>query len=245
MKYLYVANWKMNMSFAESINFCSRNYDALQQLTTNASIVLCPSFLAIAALSDILKNSAVAVGAQNCSEYPSGAYTGEISAQSLAEIAVKYCIVGHSERRIYYNETPEIIMQKVTRLSENKIQPIICIGETEEHFKNKQAFVVLTQQLEPIITTLPKGTHIIVAYEPVWSIGTGIIPEPEYLHEIFTWLAQLLRMQLPESTFQLLYGGSVNAKNIHQLKNVATIDGFLIGGASTVFEEFSKIIVQR
>ena len=244
MRYLYVANWKMNMSFSKSLSFCTHNSSQLRMLATSADVVICPSFVALAPISELFKNSEIHLGAQSCSEHAAGSYTGEISAQSLAEIGVTHCIVGHSERRIYYEETTDAIVRKINLLYQNNIQPIICIGEKKEDFLNKATFTVLMEQLRPIIAAVAQQTHkqIIIAYEPVWSIGAGIIPEDAYLQEIFTWLTRLLHQELTGYTIQLLYGGSVNSKNIHQLKTIEHVDGFLIGGASTDFKEFSEII---
>ena len=151
MKYLYVANWKMNLSFQQSINFCTNNSDALKQLSSAADIVLCPSFDALAPITQIFKNTNIAIGAQNCSEHKSGAYTGEVSALSLTELGVKYCIIGHSERRMYHHETTENIIKKIELLYANNITPIICIGETQQEFENNQTLMVLTEQLKPIL----------------------------------------------------------------------------------------------
>src|SRR6266404_3252729 len=167
MKYLYVANWKMNLSFQQSINFCTHNSDALQKLATTADIVLCPSFDALAPITQYFKNSSIAIGAQNCSEHKSGAYTGEVSAQSLAEIGIKYCIVGHSEQRIYHHETTESITKKIELLYANNITPIICIGETQQEFENNQTLMVLTEQLKPIFLGTNVPSNVIIAYEPV------------------------------------------------------------------------------
>lgn len=247
MKHLYVANWKMNTSFTTSINFCTNNLEKLHAFANTVNIVLCPSFVALAPIVGILKNSAIEIGAQNCSEYESGSYTGEVSAESLAEVGVTYCIIGHSERRMHYGETTDAIVKKINLLHKYNIQPIICIGETQEHFLSKATFTVLTEQIMPLIKYLDqqKNKRITIAYEPTWSIGSGIIPENAYLQEVFAWLSKLLRQQLQNYTIQLLYGGSVNRKNIDQLKNIPHINGFLIGTASTDFEEFSAIITQE
>jgi triosephosphate isomerase (TIM) len=245
-KYIYVANWKMNLSFNQSIAFCTSNQNALQQLAEHAEIILCPSFDALAPITEIFKGSSVAIGAQNCSEHALGSYTGEVSALSLAEIGIQYCIVGHSERRIQYNETTEKIIQKIYLLYAANITPILCIGETHQDFINSKTCNVLTEQLTPVITAIceqeEKHKKIIIAYEPVWAIGTGIIPEQEQLMAIFSWLAEYTHTQLPDYEIQLLYGGSVNETNIVQLKNIPPINGFLIGGASTDFEQLKKII---
>lgn len=233
MRYIYVANWKMNMSVSKSIDFCSQNYDALQQLSRTADIVLCPSFVAIPAVAEILKDSPIAIGAQNCSEHALGAYTGEVSALSLTEIGVKYCIVGHSEQRLHSNETTEDIIKKIYLLYAANIIPIICIDEA-------------TTQLESILTAIAEqqdhSKHLIIAYEPVESIGTNTIPAPEHLTTVFTLITNQIKLHLPEHTVQLLYGGGVNPTNIGQLKKTPLINGFLIGGASTDFESFAKII---
>jgi len=243
MKPLYIANWKMNMSFRKSIDFCLNNLEQLQILTSNAEIVLCPSFVALEPIEQILKNSPIKIGAQNCSEYETGSYTGEVSAQSLAEVGATYCFVGHSERRIYFGETTEAIIKKVNLLLQNNIRPIICIGETEEHFQAKATVTVLTEQLKPILENISaQDSHLIIAYEPVWSIGTDVIPEQSYLEEVFAWIKKIIESHAPGCSPQLLYGGSVNEKNIAQLKNIPHLGGFLIGNASTNFEQFSGIL---
>lgn len=248
MKYLYVANWKMNLSFNESINFCKTNNNALQQLSGDtAHIVICPSFISIAPIADMFKNSAIGIGAQNCSEHATGAYTGEVSALSLAQAGVTHCIVGHSERRIHYGENTESIIKKIYLLYASNIVPIICIGETHTDFLEEKTFTILEQQLEPILTAIAEQTekrhHVIIAYEPVWAIGTGIIPESQQLHAIFTWIAERIQLHLPEHTTQLLYGGSVNQNNIAQLKKIPPINGFLIGGASTEFDQLQSLVL--
>lgn len=244
MKHLYVANWKMNMTYAQSIDFCIQNKGQLHALANTANIILCPSFLAIAPIIEILKDTNIKIGAQNCSEHQAGSYTGEISAQSLSESSATYCIIGHSERRIYFEETTEIVIKKMNLLYANNITPIICIGETKEDFLQQKTKAVLEQQLESILQTAVyhQYNHIIIAYEPFWAIGTGIIPEAEYLEDIFSWLHIIAQPYIEHKIIQFLYGGSVNSKNIHQLKTIEHIDGFLIGGASVDFEELRKII---
>lgn len=247
MKYLYVANWKMNMTFDQSISFAQNNREALQHLSeSTAGIVICPSFVAITPLINTFKNSSIAIGAQNCSEYSLGAYTGEVSVLSLVEAGVAYCIVGHSERRLYHNENTEIIAKKIYLLYATNIVPILFIGETQEEFLNKKTFSVLTQQLQPILSAITqqeqKNKRIIIAYEPVWAIGSGIIPDQQHLTALFAWMQEFIHPQLPDHTVQLLYGGSVNQSNIIELKKVSHIDGFLIGGASTDFEQLHAII---
>ncbi|HSC25570.1 MAG TPA: triose-phosphate isomerase [Candidatus Babeliales bacterium] len=247
MKYIYIANWKMNLSFTQSIDFCEDNFILLQELSNNATVVLCPSFVALASLATKLKNSSIAIGAQNCSEYETGAYTGEVSALSLAQVGTAYCIVGHSEQRMYHNETTEKIIKKIKLLYHYNINPVLCIGETYDDLINNQTHTVLANQLTPILIAIAQEKNdkknIIVAYEPLWSIGTGMIPEPQQLVTIFAYLAQLIPTILPDYSVQLLYGGSVQKNNSVTLKKNPYINGFLIGNASINFKEFSAIII--
>jgi triosephosphate isomerase (TIM) len=243
MKYTYISNWKMNLSYHDSIAFCNNNKNELTQLASEHTIVLCPTLVALAPITAVLKNSNVSIGAQNCSEYASGSYTGETSAQSLAEIGITHCIIGHRERRNYFEETTDTIIKKVHLLLQNNIQPIICIGETKEDFENAATLTILTEQLKPILESLHQTNKpIMFAYEPAWSIGTGITPENSYLEEVFAWIKKMLHFYKPDNITQLFYGGSVNEKNITQLKKVPNINGFLIGGASTDFATFKKIV---
>jgi triosephosphate isomerase len=249
MKYVYVANWKMYLSVDQEVNFCKKNYDALCKLQTqnNCTIIICPSFVALAPLIELLQKTTISIGAQNCSDHQLGAYTGEVSAQSLAEIGATYCIVGHSEQRHYQHETDDMIAAKTVLLLQHKIMPIICIGETKKESNlAHQTQTVLMQQLEPLFAALRKSTHqngsITIAYEPVWAIGTGIIPQHDYLEAVFEWLQKTMTTHLPTTKVTLLYGGSVDLITIMQLKKIPTIAGFLIGKASTDFEQFTKII---
>ena len=156
MNFLYVANWKMYLSFDESINFCLQNYARLEKLFHNADIIICPSFVALTSIIKIFKNSTISIGAQNCSEHISGPYTGQISARMLAQAKVKYCLVGHSEQRIDFQETANTISKKIKLLYQENIQPIICIGEIEKQQNNYATYTILEQQLEPIIKTVQK-----------------------------------------------------------------------------------------
>ena len=250
MKYVYVANWKMYLSVDQEVNFCKKNDDALQKLQeqNNCTIIICPSFIALAPLIELLQKTTISIGAQNCSDHQLGAYTGEVSAQSLAEIGATYCIIGHSERRHYQHETDAMVAAKMVLLLQHKIMPIICIGETkkESDLALQQTQTILLQQLEPLFAVLRKSTHqdasIIIAYEPVWAIGTGIIPGHHYLESVFEWLQKTIATHLPATKITLLYGGSVDPTTITQLKKIPAIAGFLIGKASTDFEQFTKII---
>ena len=236
----------MNMSFNQSINFYKNNKNILEQLSNQFNeIIICPSFDALATISALLTTSTVKLGAQNCSEYPSGAYTGEVSVQSLAEIGITHCIVGHSERRTYFKETIETISKKIALLYQYKVQPIICIGQTTQAYQSKNTPAILEQQLASILTIVPPNQPVIIAYEPVFAIGTGMIPQQDHLENTFTWLAQYIKKNLAHNSFQLLYGGSVNPTTINTLKSISCINGFLIGSAGTDREKLQKIISEQ
>ena len=246
MKRLFVGNWKMWINNKDAIDYFYDNNTALQKLTHTHSIIICPSFTELSSIGSLLKKNNIALGAQDCSAFFPGAYTGQIAAEHLTKLNCTYCIIGHSERRIFCSETNEIIAEKAKRLLENNITPIICIGETSTECIAQTTYQTLEEQLIPIFTALndckKKDTTIIIAYEPVWAIGTGIVPSHDYLTAIFSWLHKQAREKLANYTITLLYGGSVDEKTITQLLTIKNINGFLIGKASTNFEKFKLII---
>jgi len=246
MSHIFVANWKMRMHFFDAVNYCTKNYQELVSLADQYPLILCPSFVALAPLSELLKNSPIKLGAQDCSPFIEGSHTGEVSAQSLHEVGCSYCIVGHSERRAQFNETNESVAEKTLRLLKNQITPIICIGESKLDAINERTYSVLEAQLAPIFIALQshhkEKKNILFAYEPVWAIGTGVIPQQQYLIDICKWLHKTISQHLTHDSFQLLYGGSVDENNVSVLKKISSIDGFLIGGASTDFLQLQKII---
>lgn len=234
---LYVANWKMNKSFSAAMSFAQKYKNELSQLSNEKnSIVVCPSYPALFPLAQLFSDTTISVGAQNCSAHEAGAYTGQVSAQSLKQAGCTYCIIGHSEQRAYCHLTDQEISEKLKLLLANNIIPIICIGESEQTYKEKKTFEVLSTQLELLLPQLGTSASVI-AYEPVWAIGTGIVPENSYLKTIFSWLKQKKIAHC-----QLLYGGSVNEKNRDQLLQIEAIEGFLIGGASLDFQKLQKIV---
>jgi len=245
MKYIFVANWKMNSSLTHAIDYCTNHTSELQDLSDTNDIVICPSFIAIQSVQKALHNTSIAIGAQTCSPYTMGPYTGQVSAMELKEAGCTYCIVGHSEQREYCHQTNEDIALQVDQLLANNITPIICIGESSIDYFNHATYEVLSDQLMPIISVLQQiqsTLQIYVAYEPTWAIGQTKIPEPSYLEKIFAWLKQDLQTHLPENTCIFLYGGSVNEHSIKILTQIRSIQGFLIGSASTDFNHFKKII---
>jgi triosephosphate isomerase len=244
MKHLFVANWKMHMSNENAINYCINNLLQLKQLAHDKNIVICPPFTALSSSEPLLQEINISLGAQDCSAFSPGAYTGQIAAQHLAEIGCTYCIIGHSERRIYCGETNEMIAEKTNHLLKNAITPIICIGETSAECIVEATYQTLEKQLLPIFAALHNHTKksLVIAYEPAWAIGAGIVPSNAYLAAIFSWLHKHITEQLADYNITLLYGGSVDEHTITQLLNIQHINGFLIGKASTHFEQFKSII---
>ena len=243
-KFLFAANWKMYQSFDQALQFVKTNKDALIQLGQSNQIAICPSFIALYPLIQELKHS-IQIGAQDCSAFESGPYTGQIPATSLKEIGCTYCIIGHSERREYNHETNQEIADKAKQLLQHELQPIICIGESIQQYENKETKAVLTAQLKPIFNVLEQSNFkktIYIAYEPVWAIGSGRTPEKGYLEDIAGWLGEQCKTQAPQLSMAIMYGGSVGPENAKSLREITGIDGFLIGSASLDFQKLKKIV---
>ena len=224
-------NNKCNLTKQEFLKY----QEELEEISTKDKVILCPTFLNISHFH--LRK--VELGAQNVSAKEQGAYTGEVSAQQLQSEQVKYCIVGHSERRKYQQETDEEINQKIMKLLECNIIPILCVGETkEEREKNLEQEIIKTElkiALENL--TDEQKEKIIIAYEPIWSIGTGIIPTNNQIKKMF----QTIKQHLPNN--KVLYGGSANEENIAVLKEIEEIDGYLLGGL--IKPEKLKVFIEK
>ena len=248
-KYIIAANWKMNKKFDDSIKFSGTHFDSLVKIAKNDNIqlVICPSFISIYPICKTFKDTKVFVGGQNCSNHTKGSFTGQISSKSLHEAGCKYCIIGHGECRKYLCEDDEIIAQKFIHLIDFDINPILCIGETKEQHDAGKAIEVIKKQLENIINNLntmliPDYISPCIAYEPIWSIETGNIPSIDHLETIFAWLKDLLLSLKSNIKVNLLYGGSVDAKNIEHFKGIDNIEGFLIGNTSLNFDKLQQTI---
>ena len=230
----FVANWKLNGNFQFIDEFIN---NLLLPKDNSKCVVICPTAIH---LDYISKNkNGFYVGAQNISEHEEGAYTGEISVHSLSDLNVNFCIIGHSERRQIFKEKNEEINLKSERLIDNGLIPIICIGETLEQKEKGITKKVLEEQLMNSVPSSSNFENTIIAYEPVWAIGTGLTPTIEDIDETHRYIKE---HNDKLNKYKILYGGSVKASNAREITGLPNVDGALIGGASLKSEEFSKIL---
>ncbi len=226
---IIILNNKSNLSKEEFINYQNK----LKNIKSSYEIVLCPTYLNI----NLFNIDNISLGSQNVSSFNDGAYTGEVSARSLKESNVGYSLVGHSERRKNQKETNKEINEKIKRLLENNIIPILCVGETKEERDNQKVEEVIKKQIiEAIEGIIPSSIEkIIIAYEPIWSIGTGIIPSLDDIIKVNNYIEEILPYN------KIVYGGSVNEENIENLKS-EKIDGYLLGGLSLKPQQLQTFI---
>ena len=235
-----VANWKMNFNIQDSLNFvrnlCKNNLE-----NPNISVILCPPFTSIKDLKGKISKAPIQVGAQNVHQESKGSFTGEVSASMLKEIECDWVILGHSERRQYYNEEDVILNDKLNTVLRSGLNPILCIGESLNQRKNGETFPVLKHQLNTALSNIDIGKdQMLIAYEPVWAIGSGMSATVNIISEVVQYLKEYL-MQNFSLNIPILYGGSVSEKNSLPIIDINGIDGFLIGGASLDINEFYSI----
>lgn len=244
-KKVIAGNWKMNMLPNEAIEYITK----LSQLVkdTKNEVILCVPYTDLFYALLTAQNTNIKIGAQNMHFEEKGAYTGEVSAKMLKSINVEYVIIGHSERRQYFNETDETVNKKIKAAFANKLKPIVCVGETLEQRENGEAVEVITKQTELALEGLTKEQvkNTIIAYEPIWAIGTGKTATSEdannAIKEIRNKISQIYGKEVSDEII-IQYGGSVKSKNAKELFTMSDIDGGLVGGASLDPEEFSKIV---
>ncbi len=245
MPKIIAGNWKMDKRKKEAFLLMEQVHGHLARKTHQNTVIIFPPYIYLNSFNVFLKdqNSAIYTGAQNCSSFAEGAYTGEISAGMIKDIQCEYVLVGHSERRQFFHERDEELAQKITQAIENELIPIYCIGETLQERENKTYKTVLENQL---INTLQnvKGslTNLILAYEPVWAIGTGLNASKEQIAEVHAMIKQICSDKLHLKNIPVLYGGSSKPDNAHELLSTQGVDGLLIGGASLTSESFNRII---
>ncbi|NTU98543.1 triose-phosphate isomerase [Candidatus Falkowbacteria bacterium] len=244
---IVIANWKMKLSLKESIDLANdlKNYC---KVFKKGSVVVCPNFMSIIEVKKILKDTPIVIGSQDVFWEQQGAYTGEVSPSMVLEAGCEYAIIGHSERRKYMLENYEMIHQKLKAvLNTDGITPIVCIGENEDERKTDRRDFVLVHQLQQSLggISLLENQQVIIAYEPIWAIGSGIAIEPEeavYAHKIIKLtLNDMFGPQVSSNNFKIIYGGSISSKIVKDFVDLENIDGLLVGGASLNAEEFCKV----
>ncbi len=244
-KPIIAGNWKMNKTSAEAVKFIDDIKDAVSG--TDVEAVVCAPFTALKDLKKASEGTNIKIGAQNMHFEENGAYTGEISASMLNEIGVDYVIIGHSERRQYFNETDETVNKKIKKAFESGITPIFCVGETLEERESGKTKDIVKGQIEKGLKGLSKenAKEIVVAYEPIWAIGTGKTASSKDANEVISYIREILKDIFSEEVSEevrIQYGGSVKPSNVEEIMNESDIDGALVGGASLEAKDFTELV---
>jgi triosephosphate isomerase (TIM) len=246
-KKIVAGNWKMNKNLQEGVALATELNDILKAEKPNCDVVICTPFIHLATVSNIIDHSVIGLGAENCADKASGAFTGEVSAEMVKSTGAEYVILGHSERREYYHETPEILKEKVDLALANGLKIIFCIGESLAQREANEQNAVVKAELEGSVFHLSAEdfAKIVIAYEPIWAIGTGKTATSDQAEEIHAYIRSIVAEkygnEVAENT-SILYGGSCKASNAPELFAKKDIDGGLIGGASLKASDFKGII---
>jgi triosephosphate isomerase (TIM) len=235
-KVIIAGNWKMHKNQAESLAFVQEFKSKVEDTKENLEIVLCTSFTSLTAMSKNLHGSRIMLGAQNIHWSDEGAYTGEISGSMLTEIGVDYVIVGHSERRQYFGETDQTVNLRLKAAQQYRLKPILCVGETKEQRDAGETEQVIIDQLKKDLVEIDQS-NLVIAYEPIWAIGTGDTCESSEANRVIG----IIRQQLDNKNVSIQYGGSVNPGNVDEIMAQPEIDGALVGGASLSASSFARI----
>ena len=246
---IVAGNWKMNMNSREALQLTSEIVNMVRdEVQSDTQVILAPAFVLMPQVKQLLQTGRknIFLAAQNCSSFASGAYTGEVSAGMIQSIGGSFVIVGHSERRSYFRETNEELSEKINQVLQHNMEPIFCCGETREERNSGRYFRVLEKQLEEAVFHITAGdiSRIVIAYEPVWAIGTGLQATPEQAQEVHLFIRTLLTKKFGSVArhISILYGGSCNEQNAAELFALPDIDGGLIGGASLKSRSFVNIV---
>jgi triosephosphate isomerase len=250
MRLLIVAgNWKMNTGIEEGTKLAEdiNKYLSSKTLPENKKVIIAPPFTHLFPVSKVIDPSKIILAAQNCASTENGAFTGEISAKMLQEIGVKTVILGHSERRLYFKEDSETLLKKVKIALKYNLDIIFCVGESLEQRENNKHFDVIKEQISETVLKLNKDEFkkVIIAYEPVWAIGTGKTATPDQAQEIHEFIRNQIKEKFDENVANdttILYGGSCKPSNAKEIFSKKDVDGGLIGGAALKCDDFSKII---
>jgi triosephosphate isomerase (TIM) len=245
---IVAGNWKMNKTFDEADDLINAILDAMNEMDhEDIGVIICPPSIYLELATDLVQDSDLLVGAQNLSSFESGAYTGEVSASMLSAMGVDFCIIGHSERRKYFGETHEMLAQKLNLALKYELSPIFCCGELLPEREAGKHFEIVEKQLKESVFHLNKGdfSNLVIAYEPVWAIGTGVNASPAQAQEMHSFIRGLIAQKYDQHIADdttILYGGSCNSKNAKELFSNPDVDGGLIGGASLDAAEFISIV---
>ncbi len=246
-KKIVAGNWKMNMNLQEGIALAKKLNGMLAAERHNCDVIICTPFIHLASVAQFLNQDLIGLGAENCADKEKGAYTGEVSAEMVKSTGAQYVIIGHSERRGYYHETPEILKEKVLLALKNNLEVIFCIGESLEERETNRQNEVVKAELEDSVFNLTEEEFrkIIIAYEPIWAIGTGKTATSDQAEEIHAYIRSIVAEKYGKAVADdtsILYGGSCKASNAPELFAKPDIDGGLIGGAALKAEDFKGII---
>ncbi|NLN40511.1 MAG: triose-phosphate isomerase [Clostridiales bacterium] len=244
-KPIIAGNWKMNKTPSEAVELVNELKPLVKD--AEAEVVVCPPFVCLPAVAHALEGSNIALGAQNMHFEEKGAFTGEIAPAMLKELGVKYVIIGHSERRQYFAETDETVNKKVHAAFAHDLTPIVCVGETLEEREQGVTEKIVEKQTRAALAGLSKenAERTVIAYEPVWAIGTGKTATSEQANEVISFIRGIIADMFGKDVaekIRIQYGGSMNAGNASELMAMPDIDGGLIGGASLKAEDFSKVV---
>jgi triosephosphate isomerase len=244
--YLYIANWKNYFTYQQANRWTSTHKDALFTLAANNTIAICPSFEALSSINSLIGQTAIKLGAQNCSAHNAGPFTGQVLIESLKELGCTYCIIGHPEVQKSCPENIEHLAKKAERLLEHGITPLLCIGETAQDYELSHGCDKIRIALESFCASLPPNqidhNVIGIAYEPLWAINSNSTPPIGYIENQLRLTKEVCSHMAPNYRFLILYGGGIDETNIREFKNSDIFDGFLIGRASTDFQKLQKIV---
>ena len=245
-KFIVAGNWKMNTTVPEGVQLAKDVVVAAKDVPANVELVVAPPFTHLASVADALKGSKVALSAQNCADHEKGAYTGEVAVSMLTSVGCQYTILGHSERRQYYGETDEKLVVKTKLALEAGLKVILCVGENLEERQAEKHFQVVTDQTKAVLYNFSAEDmkNIVIAYEPVWAIGTGLTATPAQAQEIHACIRNVIEAKFGAQVagdMTILYGGSCKPSNAKELFAEKDIDGGLIGGAALKAEDFIGI----
>ena len=238
---LIAGNWKLNCNIEEAKHLSSRIIESLDSKKLNCEVAIFPSYICLDSVNKTIKKTVISLGSQDCSVHKSGAYTGDISANMLFDTGCTYVIVGHSERRLGKLESNNDILSKANNALESNLIPIICVGENAKDREDGRALEVIKKQLDESVPKNSNKNNCILAYEPIWAIGSGKIPDNSSINEMLNMIKGWLSNNKIDNSINILYGGSVNKSNAKEIFSCINLGGLLIGGVSLKPEEFSEI----